>query len=163
MDARTKILADAGGSGPGAPPRWQGPALHFDDPVAAFRESLEAAGGTLVVSADEPEVPFLLGGPAVAECGAVWWVPRSEAERREAFLAEHMVLRVDASQLVHNLHEAYARIRETPPYACFVSGPSKTADIEQALVIGAHGPKHLEVWLVPSVAAASRPGKNTGG
>ena len=149
MGARRDILAALATAPPGEPPAWRGASLRFDDLEVAFGASLEAAGGSLLVSPAEPPAPFLEGALAVAESGAVWWVPRSEEERRDAFLAEDMRLRVPRSGLVHTLHEAYARLAELPPYGCFVSGPSKTADIEQALVIGAHGPRRLEVWLAP--------------
>ena len=91
---------------------------------------------------------MLAGGPAVAESGAVWWVPRSEAERSAAFLAERVILVVAREQLVDHLHAAYQQIDPAVAhYGCFMAGPSKTADIEQALVIGAHGPRALDVFL----------------
>jgi L-lactate dehydrogenase complex protein LldG len=66
------------------------------------------------------------------------------------FLAEHLALVVRAGDVVSDMHEAYARLaRSAPPcYGVFVSGPSKTADIEQALVVGAHGPRSLALLLV---------------
>ena len=138
---------------------FAGEVVRFADPVAAFRNALSAAGGTLVAFADRaaldralaqagPAAVVLAGGPAVAESGAVWWVPRSEAERRAAFLAERVILVVARDQLVGDLHAAYERIDPAAShYGCFVAGPSKTADIEQALVIGAHGPRALDVYL----------------
>lgn len=46
------------------------------------------------------------------------------------------------------MHEAYKRVEGTDyKYGFFVSGPSKTADIEQALVFGAHGPMNVLVVL----------------
>ncbi len=47
-----------------------------------------------------------------------------------------------------NRHEAYQRIEVGNGFGCFISGPSKTADIEQALVIGAHGPRSATVFLI---------------
>jgi L-lactate dehydrogenase complex protein LldG len=138
---------------------YAGAAIQFGEPVAAFRDALAAAGGSLAAFPDRAsleralaDVPrdtaVLRGGPAVAESGAVWWVPRDEDERRAAFLAERMILVVERGALVSNLHEAYQRIDPAAAhYGCFVAGPSKTADIEQALVIGAHGPRALAVYL----------------
>jgi len=56
---------------------------------------------------------------------------------------------VDERQVVNDMHEAYARLapREIG-YGLFISGPSKTADTEQALVIGAQGARRCTVFLV---------------
>jgi L-lactate dehydrogenase complex protein LldG len=95
------------------------------------------------------DVAVLRGEVAVAESGALWWAPRDALERAAGFLAEHVVLVAPRAQLVADLHAAYARLDlAAQPYGCFVCGPSKTADIEQALVIGAHGPRSLEVLVV---------------
>ena len=95
------------------------------------------------------DVALLAGTLAVAESGAVWWAPHDPLERAACFLAEHVVLVVPRSALVADLHAAYAQIAlAASSFGCFLCGPSKTADIEQALVIGAHGPCSLEVWLV---------------
>ena len=91
-------------------------------------------------------IPAELG---VAENGACWITDHGRANRAVCFLAQHVAIVVRAQTLVHNLHEAYARI-ELPRrgFAMFLSGPSKTADIEQALVIGAHGPRSCTVLVV---------------
>jgi L-lactate dehydrogenase complex protein LldG len=94
------------------------------------------------------DLAILPGAPAVAESGAVWVVPPDVQQRAAAFLAQHVVLVVPRAAVVHELHEAYARIDPSAaPFGCFIAGPSKTADIEQALVIGAHGPRSLTVLL----------------
>jgi L-lactate dehydrogenase complex protein LldG len=98
------------------------------------------------------DVALLRGELAVAESGAVWWAPRDALERAAAFLAERVVLVAPQTALVADLHAAYACLDVAAlPYGCFVCGPSKTADIEQALVIGAHGPRSLEVFVVGSL------------
>jgi len=97
---------------------------------------------------DGTDVALLRGALGVAESGAVWWTPRDALERAAAFLSERVVMVVPRAALVADLHAAYARIDvAASPFGCFVCGPSKTADIEQALVIGAHGPRALTVWL----------------
>lgn len=95
------------------------------------------------------DVAILPGELAVAENGAVWVDGRSLVERAVFVITEHLVLVVDAREVVNDMHEAYARLepREVG-YGLFISGPSKTADIEQALVIGAQGARSCTVFLV---------------
>jgi L-lactate dehydrogenase complex protein LldG len=96
------------------------------------------------------EVAVVGGAPGVAENGAVW-IPGSRLGRHRAVfvIAEHLVLVVQAEDVVHTMHEAYDRIRiERPGWGSFVSGPSKTADIEMSLVIGAHGARSCAVVVV---------------
>jgi L-lactate dehydrogenase complex protein LldG len=96
------------------------------------------------------DVAIVRGEFAVAENGAVW-VPATGLGRRQAlpFIAQHLVLVVDPLDVVHTLHEAYTRLRfDGPGFGLFISGPSKTADIELALVIGAHGARSAVVFLV---------------
>ena len=85
----------------------------------------------------------------VAETGAVW-LPLSRLRYRSpVFLAVHVVVVVERARLVADLHAAYeAMDLATEGFGVLVAGPSKTADIEQALVIGAHGAKSLTVLLV---------------
>jgi L-lactate dehydrogenase complex protein LldG len=84
----------------------------------------------------------------VAENGACWIVQHGAGNRAACFLTQHLAVVLRAEALVHNLHEAYARIAiPSPGFAMWLSGPSKTADIEQALVIGAHGARSCTVLL----------------
>lgn len=84
----------------------------------------------------------------VAENGAVWIATSDVMHRAALFLAARVIIVVGADTIVATLHDAYAQldIRATA-FGVFVAGPSKTADIEQAMVIGAHGPKELTVMV----------------
>ena len=85
----------------------------------------------------------------VAENAALWVTGKGIKHRAIYFIPQHLALVVSADQFVNNLHEAYQRIDTAQrEFGCFISGPSKTADIEQSLVIGAHGPRSLTVYLL---------------
>jgi L-lactate dehydrogenase complex protein LldG len=95
----------------------------------------------------------LRGHLAVAENGAVWVRDDTLQHRVLYFIPQHMALAVPAAAVVHNMHEAYGRIEVgRHPFAGFISGPSKTADIEQSLVIGAHGARSLTVYLIEELS-----------
>lgn len=92
---------------------------------------------------------ILPGAFAVAENGAVWVSTDGLRHRGVFVVAEHLALVVPATEIVHDLHEAYRRLAfPGAGFGTFVAGPSKTADIEQALVIGAHGARSCTVFLV---------------
>ena len=85
----------------------------------------------------------------VAENGAVWIATSDSTLRAALFLATRVVIAIAESNLVADLHQAYERIDvRAHTFGAFIAGPSKTADIEQSLVIGAHGPKELTLVLV---------------
>jgi L-lactate dehydrogenase complex protein LldG len=84
----------------------------------------------------------------VAENGAMWLSEREMVHRVLPFITQHLILLVDPGTIVATMHDAYRQvdIAETG-FGLFVAGPSKTADIEQSLVIGAHGPRSLTVCM----------------
>jgi L-lactate dehydrogenase complex protein LldG len=97
------------------------------------------------------DVAIMPGGFAVAENGAVWVTDEGVRHRVIYFITQHLVLVVPRAEILDNLHQAYERMSfDGQGYGLFIAGPSKTADIEQSLVIGAHGPRSLTVLLVAS-------------
>lgn len=108
-----------------------------------------------LASIDDPheletlDFAVLPGEFAVAENGAVWVTDRAVKHRVVYFIAQHLALVVPAEAVLDNMHQAYERLTFAEPcFGTFISGPSKTADIEQSLVIGAHGARSLTVFLV---------------
>ena len=86
---------------------------------------------------------------AVAENGAFLTHCEDFDFRSVYFLAQHLIVTVKASDIKHNMHEAYEAFGKMKrgDFTVFISGPSKTADIEQCLVIGAHGARSLQVFI----------------
>lgn len=96
------------------------------------------------------DLAILPGRLGVAENAAIWVAGADLPQRAILFIAQHVLLALPRSAIVNNLHEAYAQLEWTnTPFGVFVSGPSKTADIEQSLVIGAHGARSMTVFLLP--------------
>ena len=94
------------------------------------------------------DVGIIQGELGVAENGCVW-IPQTMKERAVCFISEELVILLDKDTIVSNMHEAYKRIQMPHyGYGVFISGPSKTADIEQALVMGAQAARGVTVILV---------------
>ncbi|MFB3815087.1 MAG: lactate utilization protein C [Terriglobales bacterium] len=96
------------------------------------------------------DVAIIGGDFGVAENGAVWVPGSNLGSHRAVFvITQHVVLVLPAGQIVDTMYQAYERIQfERPGFGLFISRPSKTADIEQALVIGAHGARSCTLFLV---------------
>ncbi len=113
-----------------------------------------AEGNVDLTMTDDPHALATLdwtivrGDFAVAENGAIWIDGNTLPHRVMLFIAQYLAIVVSRKQIVHHMHQAYARVGKPPhPFGIFVSGPSKTADIEQSLVLGAHGCRALQVFL----------------
>lgn len=97
------------------------------------------------------DVGIIRGKFGVAENACVW-VPQTMKEKAVCFISENLVILLPKSQIVNNMHEAYKRIEfnnEYDGYGTFISGPSKTADIAQVLVMGAQAARSATVLLLP--------------
>jgi L-lactate dehydrogenase complex protein LldG len=96
---------------------------------------------------------YIEGTIGVAENGSVWLYESQLVNRILPFICQHLVICLDEKNIVPTMHEAYQQIDvDKEGYGVFLAGPSKTADIEQSLVIGAHGARSLVVYLVNAPA-----------
>ncbi|MEN8121908.1 MAG: LUD domain-containing protein [Bacteroidota bacterium] len=94
------------------------------------------------------DLAVIKGDFGVAENGAIWVEENSLTHRVLPFITENLIIILDKDKLVENMHQAYKKIEGNKTgLGIFISGPSKTADIEQSLVIGAHGAKSLYVFI----------------
>jgi L-lactate dehydrogenase complex protein LldG len=121
--------------------------------IVSFDEKINIGTIDLVESISAKELDLLeaaiiKGEFGVAENGAVWVSDKNFSNRSVPFIALHLFLILNENEIVENMHEAYERLSGfNEGYGVFISGPSKTADIEQSLVIGAQGPLSTTVIL----------------
>lgn len=122
----------------------------------AFAEAAEAAAAAKGLdphTLENVELAVLPAHFGVAENGACWITEMQMVERVLPFIAQHLALVIPHGSIVPNMHAAYDRIaaletEASSGFSTFIAGPSKTADIEQSLVLGAHGPISLTVFLL---------------
>ena len=97
------------------------------------------------------DVGIIRGAFGVAENACIW-IPQTMKEKAVCFISENLVILLPKSQIVNNMHEAYKRIqfdKTYDGYGTFISGPSKTADIAQVLVMGAQAARSTTILLLP--------------
>lgn len=137
-------------------------AITYSDPLVQFIRMSESVGGQVLEVAEGrdlngTDVGIIRGKFGVAENGCIW-IPQQMKEKAVCFISENLVILLPKSQIVNNMHEAYARLSKGGDdtaqfddygYGTFISGPSKTADIAQVLVMGAQAARSVTVLLLP--------------
>ncbi len=102
---------------------------------------------------EQAEVGITLCEALVARNGSVMVTNQSAAGRRLSIFPHHHIVIARTGQLVLDLKDAFQLIKnkygnQIPSMVSNITGPSRTADIEKTLVLGAHGPKELFVFLI---------------
>lgn len=98
---------------------------------------------------EDIELAIIKGHFGVAENGAIWLTDQLMGQRIVPYICQHLAVIITADTIVPTLHEAYEKIGAADyGFGGFIAGPSKTADIEQALVLGAHGPLSMTVFII---------------
>jgi|SRR6478736_6004707 len=100
-------------------------------------------------SLNDVYLTVLKGEFGVAENGAIWTTDHQLPARALPFITEYLAVVIEKKSIVATMHEAYDEIGSLDyGFGVFIAGPSKTSDIEQSLVLGAHGPKGMTVFLI---------------
>ena len=98
---------------------------------------------------EKVEKAYIKGTIGVAENGAVWVYESQMFNRLLPFICQHLVLVIAKKDIVNTLHQAYEKLDVAQEgFGAFIAGPSKTADIEQSLVIGAHGARSATIYVI---------------
>lgn len=95
------------------------------------------------------ELAIIKGHFGVAENAAIWITEDLMQQRAVPFICQQLAVVISKKEIVQTMHDAYVNIGTTDyGFGSFIAGPSKTADIEQSLVLGAHGPKGMTVFAL---------------
>jgi len=100
-------------------------------------------------SLEDVELTLVKAHFGVAENSALWVTDDILGQRVSTFIPQYLAIIVNKKDLVATMHQAYDRIgNQEYGFGTFIAGPSKTADIEQSLVLGAHGARGLTVFIM---------------
>ncbi len=95
------------------------------------------------------DLAIISGHFGVAENAAVWITEDLMHQRAVPFICQQLAVVIKNTEIVQTMHDAYVKIGNAEyGFGSFIAGPSKTADIEQSLVLGAHGPKGMTVFVI---------------
>jgi L-lactate dehydrogenase complex protein LldG len=91
----------------------------------------------------------------IAQTGSILLTARSAGGRALSVLPPHHIVIAQESQLLPDLPAAFELLQRTyngdyPSLITFITGPSRTGDIERILVLGAHGPRFLTIFFLPN-------------
>lgn len=123
----------------------------FDDLPFDKTPMLEITRGAAAPSDEVSLTPAFAG---IAETGTLCMASGPDRPSTLNFLPENHVVVIRASEITGTLEDSWARLRKKfgagnlPRTVNFISGPSRTADIEQTLIMGAHGPRRLHILIV---------------
>lgn len=100
-------------------------------------------------SLQDVDLAILKTSLGVAENSAIWLNEKQLGQRVLPFICQHLSIIIRKERIVADMHEAYRKLESAAyGYGVFIAGPSKTADIEQSLVLGAHGPRSLTLFIL---------------
>ncbi|MEP6668881.1 MAG: LUD domain-containing protein [Chthoniobacter sp.] len=140
---------------------WKTIALHAGELTDAIAERLPKTLAVLRVDSGYTKGALESCDAGLTECesliaqtGSVCVTALSSGGRALSVLPPHHIVIAQKSQLVNDLSGAYELLAQKyeggyPSFISFITGPSRTGDIERILVLGAHGPKKLTVLLIP--------------
>lgn len=98
---------------------------------------------------EDVELTIVKAHFGVAENSALWVTDAILGQRVSTFIPQFLAIIVNKNDILATMHQAYERIgSQEYGFGTFIAGPSKTADIEQSLVLGAHGARGLMVFLM---------------
>jgi L-lactate dehydrogenase complex protein LldG len=115
--------------------------------------TLEVTASVAAAELEKAAAGITLCEALIAQTGSVWLVARNAGGRALSVLPPHHVVVAHQSQLLPDLPAAFDLLHQRygqnfPSFCTFVTGPSRTSDIERMLVLGAHGPKKLTILCV---------------
>ncbi|TNE33329.1 MAG: lactate utilization protein C [Alphaproteobacteria bacterium] len=127
------------------------PAPFLDGIPFGAMPMIEITRGAAEASDEVSLTPAFTG---IAETGTLCMASGANTPSTLNFLPENHIVVIRASQIAGTLEESWDRLRQAfgegnmPRTVNFISGPSRTADIEQTLIMGAHGPRRLHIVIV---------------
>jgi L-lactate dehydrogenase complex protein LldG len=148
--AQLKLLSDREG--------WESVAFPADSEIGGLLTDvsvgkLEVSRSTLKTDLEKVSAGITGCDALIAQTGSVLLTAKSGGGRALSVLPVHHVVVAASSQLVPDLPAAFELLEKKyapnfPSFLTFITGPSRTGDIERVLVLGAHGPRKLTVILV---------------